>query len=200
MKKFKKNKAAKERIMDGAPTLIGANCSIEGSYSGNDSICIEGEFKGRVECEENVYVNNGAKVYADIIARFVAVHGEVKGNITAKEELNIGATGRITGDVFTPSLTVITGGFINGRCKMLSGEKDLQASQSFSSRVVDKFSLFRAVEDQESSAEAVETFEETLGSPEPAEHGVESSYDSLDDLVEINEDEEEKAEEKEPVS
>ena len=186
--------------MDGAPTLIGANCSIEGSYSGNDSICIQGEFKGRVECEENVYVNSGARVYADIIARFVAVHGEVKGNITAKEELNIGATGRITGDVFTPSLTVITGGFINGRCKMLSGENDLQANQSFSSRVVDKFSLFRAVEDKETSMESVETLEESIASSRTAGEQAESPYDSLDDLVEITEDEEEKEEEKESVS
>lgn len=103
-------------------TLIGADSSFEGVYKGRESICIEGEFTGTIQGTNNVYVHEGARVKADIKATFVMVHGEVKGNITSEEEINIGATGRVDGDVETKSLTVVTGGCLNGQCRM--AEKD----------------------------------------------------------------------------
>ncbi|MCF8085763.1 MAG: polymer-forming cytoskeletal protein [Desulfohalobiaceae bacterium] len=116
-KKHKSNNSSGD-----STTLIGADSTFEGTYKGTESIWIEGEFKGTLEGTKNVYVHEGARVEADIWAQFVMVHGEVNGNITSEEEINIGATGRVKGDVATKSLTVVTGGCLNGQCRM--AEKD----------------------------------------------------------------------------
>lgn len=112
-----------------SPTLIGADSSFEGVYKGRESICIEGTFKGNIEGTNNVYVHEGARVTADIKANFVIVHGEVNGNIISEEEINIGATGRVNGDVQTKSLTVVTGGCLNGQCRMQAEESSIEEGE-----------------------------------------------------------------------
>lgn len=114
---MKKKKTNNQDSTD-SPTLIGANSYFEGNYKGSESICIEGNFKGNIEGTDNVYVHKGGRVDADIQANYVIIYGEVNGNIQSKEEINIGATGQVNGDVETPSLTVVTGGFLNGQCRM----------------------------------------------------------------------------------
>ena len=54
------------------------------------------------------------------------VHGEVNGNVFSTEEINIGATGQVNGDVETKSLTVVTGGCLNGQCRMYGKENALE--------------------------------------------------------------------------
>lgn len=100
------------------PTLIGANTNFTGRFSGSDDICIEGQFTGEIRCEGSVYVNKSAVIQADIQAAHVYVHGCVQGNVQAREQLNIGENGRVDGDVQTKALTVLTGGHLEGSCRM----------------------------------------------------------------------------------
>jgi cytoskeletal protein CcmA (bactofilin family) len=127
-------------------TLIGADSSFEGTYKGNESICIEGEFKGNIEGTNNVYVHEGARVTADINALFVIVHGEINGNITSEEEINIGATGRVNGDVQTKSLTVVTGGCLNGQCRMQAEENSIEESSIEQSEPQGRFGSWKKKE------------------------------------------------------
>ena len=126
---MKKKKQRNQESAD-STTLIGADSSFEGTYKGNESICIEGEFQGTIEGTNNVYIHEGAKVRADIKASFVMVHGVVEGDISAEEEINIGATGRVNGDVRTKSLTVVTGGCLNGQCRMAEKAGALEEDES----------------------------------------------------------------------
>lgn len=100
------------------PTLIGANTNFKGRFSGSDDICIEGQFTGEIHSEGSVYVNKSAVIQADIRASYVYVHGCVQGNVVAREQLNIGENGRVDGDVQTKALTVLTGGHLEGSCRM----------------------------------------------------------------------------------
>ena len=124
----KKTRASNDST--GSPTVIGADSSFDGIYKGTESICIEGEFRGSIEGTNNVYVHEGARVTADIKASFVMVHGEVNGNIYSAETINIGARGRVNGDVETSSLTVVTGGSLNGQCRMQVEENISAGSKS----------------------------------------------------------------------
>jgi cytoskeletal protein CcmA (bactofilin family) len=126
---MKKSNNKPQRDPSEVPTLIGANSSFEGEFRGSDSLCIEGRFQGRLETEGTVFINQRAYVQAEIYAQQVYVHGEILGNIYAQEHLNIGATGKVTGEVTTRSLTIATGGFLNGRCQM-EAEQGTSAKQS----------------------------------------------------------------------
>ncbi|MFP4629836.1 MAG: polymer-forming cytoskeletal protein [Desulfohalobiaceae bacterium] len=127
--KKKKKRIEEEKDMGSVPTLIGADSMFEGVFKGKDSICIQGQFKGRLQSEGNVYINQQSRVEAEIQAQYIAVHGEVLGNVVAREELNVGPTGRITGDVHTKSLTVATGGFLDGCCQMQNLQKDFDPQE-----------------------------------------------------------------------
>ncbi len=127
--KLRKNRQ-ENKVEQGAPTLIGTNSSFEGNFKGRENVCVEGEYKGCIEAEESVFVNKGGRVYADIFARYVVVHGVVQGNITAGEAIHIGPTGHVDGDVASPSLTVVTGGALNGQCRMMEKGAELPGDSS----------------------------------------------------------------------
>ena len=74
----------KNKTPDNLDTLIGSKTIFEGILMSNESICIEGTVKGKVECRGSVVVGQGGKIKADIIAENAFISGQVNGNIKAK--------------------------------------------------------------------------------------------------------------------
>ncbi len=130
-------KKNREKIEEGTPTLIGKNTSFEGNFSGNESICIDGSFKGYIDCRENVFINREAVVEGDIVGKNIVIHGQVRGNIRAREEIVIGEKGRVIGDICTKIFTVERGGVLHGKCHMEKSEEEKSPSG-----ILEKFSLF----------------------------------------------------------
>ena len=89
---------------------------------------IEGEFRGELECASSVFVSETGTVEAPIRARAVEIRGAVVGDIVASREIVIHATGRLHGDVETPSLVVVRGATFNGRTRMYRPERSAQSS------------------------------------------------------------------------
>ena len=92
------------------------------------SVRIEGEFRGELESANTVFVSETGAVEAPIRARSVEIRGAVVGDITASREIVIHATGRLHGDVETPSLVVVRGATFNGRTRMYRPERSVQTS------------------------------------------------------------------------
>lgn len=113
----KKNKILSEEISD-IPTIIGTNTKFHGKITGNESVCIDGSFEGEIETQGNIYINQNAKVKAQIVALYVIVHGDVQGDVWAQERLDIGETGKIHGNIKTKQFIVTSGGLLNGNCTM----------------------------------------------------------------------------------
>ena len=91
----------KNKTPDNLDTLIGSKTIFEGILMSNESICIEGTVKGKVECRGSVVVGQGGKVKADVVAENAFIGGQVNGNIKAKNRLEITSTGRVKGDIET---------------------------------------------------------------------------------------------------
>ena len=116
-------------------TLIGPDCTFEGTLETGSNVCIEGLFRGHLKTDTGIIINNVGRVEADIVAEHVVVHGTVVGNIYARKQLDICATGRVKGDVEAEVVTVAKGGVLDGFCKMLSpplGLPDLESRPSSS--------------------------------------------------------------------
>ena len=92
------------------------------------SLCVEGEFRGELESAGSVFVSESGAVEAPIRARTVEIHGAVVGDVVASREVVIHATGRLHGDVETPSLVVARGATFNGRTRMYRPESSVQTS------------------------------------------------------------------------
>lgn len=123
----------KNKTPDNLDTLIGSKTIFEGVLISNESICIEGTVKGKVECKGSVVVGQGGKVKADIIAENAFIGGQVNGNIKTKNRLEITSTGRVKGDIETACLVISEGVIFEGSCHMIS-EKSAASSSPANSK------------------------------------------------------------------
>ncbi len=132
MSLLKKNSAP-----DNLDTLIGSKTIFEGVLISNESICIEGTVKGKVECRGSVEIRQGGKVKADIVAENVIIGGQVNGNVLTKNKLEITSTGRVKGDIETSRLVIAEGVVFEGSCRMNSAKSESESSPT------DKKSMFK---------------------------------------------------------
>lgn len=123
----------KNKTPDNLDTLIGSKTIFEGVLISNESICIEGTVKGKVECRGSVVVGQGGKVKADIFAENAFIGGQVNGNIKTKNRLEITSTGRVKGDIETSCLVIAEGVIFEGSCHMVS-EKSAASSSTTDSK------------------------------------------------------------------
>lgn len=95
-------------------SLIAADLTIEGKIEGSGHVRIAGRFKGDVNVEGNVTIEQGAHVTGQISAATVVVSGEVHGNVNATARVELLETGVINGDVKAAVLTVAAGSRMRG--------------------------------------------------------------------------------------
>jgi cytoskeletal protein CcmA (bactofilin family) len=95
-------------------SLIAADVTIEGKIEGAGHVRIAGRFKGDVNVEGNVTIEQGAHVTGQIAAATVIVSGEVHGNINASSRVELLETGVINGDLKAAILTVAAGSRMRG--------------------------------------------------------------------------------------
>jgi cytoskeletal protein CcmA (bactofilin family) len=95
-------------------SLIAADVTIEGKIEGAGHVRIAGRFKGDVNVQGNVTIEQGAHVTGQLAAATVIVSGEVHGNINASSRVELLETGAIHGDVKAAVLTVAAGSRMRG--------------------------------------------------------------------------------------
>ena len=102
-------------------TIIGPGVKLEGNFIGEGNIIIKGVVKGTLETKNDLKIEEGAKVEADIKAKNIFLAGEVKGNLVAQERVSLAGSARLLGNIECKFLSVEDGAVFNGQCKM--GEK-----------------------------------------------------------------------------
>ena len=95
-------------------SLIAADVAIEGKIEGAGHVRIAGRFKGDVNVQGNVTIEQGAHVTGQVNAATVMVSGEVEGNIAATARVELLETGVINGDVKAAVFTVAAGARMRG--------------------------------------------------------------------------------------
>src|SRR3954468_10529326 len=95
-----------EDINGPAETVVGPSVKIQGDLNSEGNIKIEGQVSGKVKTSQSVYVNQGAKIAADILAGNAVVGGEVQGNLKISGHLILQSTARIIGDITCSILRV----------------------------------------------------------------------------------------------
>ena len=107
-------RAALPAVGSAKESLIAADVTIEGKIEGAGHVRIAGRFKGDVNVQGNVTIEQGAHVTGQIAAATVMVSGEVHGNIQASSRVELLETGVINGDVKAAVLTVAAGSRMRG--------------------------------------------------------------------------------------
>lgn len=98
-------------------TLIAANLAIEGKIQGSGHVRVAGTFKGDVNVDGNLTIDQGAKVIGGVRASTVTIAGELEGNVDAASRVELLASGVLNGDVKAGSLTVAAGSRMRGNAE-----------------------------------------------------------------------------------
>ncbi len=106
-------------------TIIAQGVRIEGEFTAEGDIVIEGEVRGTITTSGDLRIGDGAKIEADIRAQNAVISGEVRGTIHILGKLELMPSSKFTGDISVDVLSVSAGAQVNGTVRM--GEEAAQA-------------------------------------------------------------------------
>jgi cytoskeletal protein CcmA (bactofilin family) len=119
--------------------VLGENSKINGNVESPGTVFIDGIIIGNVDGVK-VILGEHSYISGNIKAGAIIIGGKIDGLVTATEKVEIKATGHLTGDITTKTLSIAEGGIFNGVSRMdIRAEKTSDKSKS---RVVE----FQAVE------------------------------------------------------
>jgi cytoskeletal protein CcmA (bactofilin family) len=103
-------------------TIVGASAKLEGKFEITDSIQIECEVGGELSVGGKLVIGEKGVVNANVETVDAIIMGHYDGNMTATGNVEIAATGRVSGNIKTDSLVISKGGFFNGNITKIHGE------------------------------------------------------------------------------
>jgi len=102
-------------------TIIGKGTTIEGSMEVEQSIRIDGKFKGSLKATDTLIVGaTGELEDVSVTVKNAIIGGRIKGNVIASSKVTLESTSRLEGDLTAKLLVIEEGSLFTGNCK--SGE------------------------------------------------------------------------------
>ena len=105
-------------------SIIDKDCLVEGTLNVKGKLIVAGSLKGTL-IGNTVVTAKGSRVDAPAKVREMIIGGEFQGDITVYETLRILSTGVFSGKIVCKSITLETGGKLNGRVKPLVPTEEL---------------------------------------------------------------------------
>jgi cytoskeletal protein CcmA (bactofilin family) len=102
----------------GLTAFIDRGSEFEGKLSFQDTVRIDGRFRGEISSENTLIVGEGGEIEASIRSNIVVMSGSLEGDIVAGQRVVLHKTARVTGNIETPSLMIEEGAVFNGEVKM----------------------------------------------------------------------------------
>ena len=105
----------KKKYGSNLKSALGLGTIIEGTFSFETPVCIEGTLLGEIRSNSLLIVGPEASVQAKIKVGSL-VYGVVRGDVEAQELVNIKENGTLEGNVLAEKLAIEEGGWFQGRC------------------------------------------------------------------------------------
>lgn len=111
-------------------SIIDKDCLVEGTLINvKGKLIVAGSLKGTL-IGNTVVTAKGSRVDAPAKVREMIIGGEFQGDITVYESLRILSTGVFSGEIVCKSITLETGGKLNGRVRPLDSTEELSATDT----------------------------------------------------------------------
>jgi cytoskeletal protein CcmA (bactofilin family) len=108
--------------VDAQTTVIAQDATWKGEITTDGTIHVYGRFEGSIKARQDVFIAADSQVDATINAGTVLVAGNLKGTIRGESRFEVLPTGRVNGDVLSPTLVVHEGAVIAGQIRMGGAE------------------------------------------------------------------------------
>ena len=121
-----------ETARDATPLLsvVGTSARLQGTFEIADAITIECQVGGELTVGSRLIIGQSGVVTADVRTVDAVVHGRYEGNLIATGNVEITATGHVTGNIQTDSLVIAKGGFFNGNVASSGSAPAAKAARS----------------------------------------------------------------------
>ena len=137
----------KNKAVNTIGAFLGSDSEFEGRLTFQGTIRIDGTYKGNIAVDGTLIVGPTGKVEAEISASNMIISGEVTGNMTAKKNIEVQVTGKVYGNMVSPTVTIHEGAVFQGHCH--TGEKPDNHQE--------RLSILHPVPEDESLAEQKDT-------------------------------------------
>lgn len=107
-----------EKNGEDVKAFLGKGAVFHGKLLFSESVRIDGDFHGEISGEGTLVVGETAEIKADIVVNSMAVSGRVTGKLEVKNRVEIFASGKVYGDLVTPTLVIREGGVFKGSIVM----------------------------------------------------------------------------------
>lgn len=101
-----------------AGSVVGAGLIIEGEFTSDEPVAVEGTVRGTLTTSEAVSIAADGVVEADLQALSVSIAGQLTGNVSASARVDVQAGGRLVGDVKSGRFTIADGASFRGNVDM----------------------------------------------------------------------------------
>jgi cytoskeletal protein CcmA (bactofilin family) len=98
-------------------TIIGRGTLFEGTMKVENSVRIDGVFKGELACSGALTISQAGEAYAHLEGKDIYINGIVRGTVRA-EKVRLDSQARFIGDIYANALSVSEGAVFHGSCSM----------------------------------------------------------------------------------
>jgi cytoskeletal protein CcmA (bactofilin family) len=116
-------------------TIIGRGTIFDGVMKVDNSVRIDGVFKGELSCSGALTISQSGEAYAHLEGRDIYINGIVRGTVRA-EKVRLDSQARFIGDVYTGALSVSEGAVFHGSCSMESAAAEVKESKKREANVL----------------------------------------------------------------
>lgn len=101
-------------------SYLGPGCVFEGEIRGKGSLELHGKVVGVIELDGDVMVGERGSAQARLQGDKVQIDGVLEGDATGTARVQVGSTGRVTGDIRAPNVSFADGAVFEGNVEMRS--------------------------------------------------------------------------------
>ena len=98
-------------------TIIGRGTLFEGTMKVENSVRVDGVFKGELACSGALTISQSGEAYAHLEGKDIYINGIVRGTVRA-EKVRLDSQARFVGDIYATALSVAEGAIFHGSCSM----------------------------------------------------------------------------------
>jgi cytoskeletal protein CcmA (bactofilin family) len=107
-------------------TIIGRGTLCEGTMKVENSVRVDGVFKGELKCSGALTISQSGEAYAHLEGKDIYINGIVRGTVHA-EKVRLDSQARFIGEIHANALSVSEGAIFHGSCSMdIEENEDVQ--------------------------------------------------------------------------
>jgi cytoskeletal protein CcmA (bactofilin family) len=103
----------------GTVSLVSRQMVVEGEISGDENLHVDGQVKGTIRLNGDLFIGATGVVEAEVEVRNVVILGALTGKVIAREKFEIQSSGRYNGESTAGAYEIRDGAVFEGISKML---------------------------------------------------------------------------------